>query len=47
MNEIALKSGNRIVAAMARSGCVSNETVQWAVSSDERPELGRGAGKLS
>ena len=42
----SLKPGSRVVAAMVRSGCVSNETVQWTVSSDERPELRRGAGKI-
>jgi len=45
MSEVALKPGSRIVAAMVSSGRVSDETVQWTVSSGERPELERGAGK--
>ena len=45
MREDILKPGSRVVAAMVSRGCVSNETVQWTVSSGERPELGRGAGK--
>jgi len=45
MTDPILKPGARIVAAMVNSGCVSSEMVQWTVSSGERPELWRGAGK--
>jgi hypothetical protein len=45
MTDAALKPGSRIVAAMAMSVCASNETVRRTVSSEERPELKRGAGK--
>ena len=45
MTAAALKPGSRVVAAMVRSDCASNETVPRTVSSDERTELKRGAGK--
>ena len=42
--DAALKPGSRIVAAMVSRGRVSDEMVQWTISSGERPELERGAG---
>jgi hypothetical protein len=47
MTDSVLKPGSRVVAAMVSRVRVSDETVQWTVSSGERPEIERGAGKTN